>query len=72
MEQREIEMIEQLVGQNSEINALWDQHKEYDKLIDKMEAKSYLSETETQEVKELKKKKLAGKTKLQALLDKHK
>ena len=37
MEQREIEMIEQLVGQNSEINALWDQHKEYDKLIDKME-----------------------------------
>ena len=72
MEQREIEIIEQLVGQDSEINALWNQHNEYKKLIDKMESKSYLSETETQEVKELKKKKLAGKTKLQALLDKHK
>ncbi|HAS88611.1 MAG TPA: DUF465 domain-containing protein [Desulfovibrio sp.] len=72
MEQREIEIIEQLVGQDSEINALWNQHNEYKKLIDKMEAKNYLSETETQEVKELKKKKLAGKTKLQALLDKHK
>ncbi len=71
MEQREIDLIEQLVGQDSEIGALWTQHKEYEKIINKMESKSYLSETETQEVKELKKKKLAGKTKLQALLDKH-
>ena len=72
MEQREIDLIEQLVGQNSEINALWNQHNEFKKLIDKMEAKSFLSDTETREVKELKKKNLAGKTKLQALLDKHK
>ncbi|TIH18553.1 DUF465 domain-containing protein [Marinifilum sp. JC120] len=72
MEQRDIDLIEQLVGQDSEINALWNQHTEFKKLIDKMEAKNFLSETETQEVKELKKKKLAGKTKLQALLDKHK
>ncbi|WP_320008721.1 DUF465 domain-containing protein [Maridesulfovibrio sp.] len=72
MEQREIDLIEQLAAQDSEISALWSQHNEYKKLIDKMEAKSYLSDTETQEVKELKKKKLAGKTKLHALLDKHK
>lgn len=72
MEQREIDLIERLVGQDSEVGALWNQHKEYQKLIVKMESKAYLSEIETQEVKELKKKKLAGKTKLQALLDKHK
>ncbi len=40
MEQREIDLIEQLVGQDSEINALWNQHNEFKKLIDKMEAKS--------------------------------
>ncbi|WP_432736782.1 DUF465 domain-containing protein [Maridesulfovibrio sp. FT414] len=72
MEQREIELIEQLAGKDSQINALWSQHNEYKKLITKMEAKSYLSDIETQEVKELKKKKLAGKTKLQALLNQHK
>lgn len=69
MEQRDIERIEQLAAQDSQVNALWTQHNEYKKLIAKMESKSYLSETESQEVKELKKKKLAGKTKLQALLD---
>ncbi len=72
MEQREIEIIEQLAGQDSQISALWSQHNEYKKLITKMESKSYLSDTEAQEMKELKKKKLAGKTKLQALLDQHK
>ncbi|WP_027722532.1 DUF465 domain-containing protein [Maridesulfovibrio zosterae] len=72
MEQREIDLIENLVGQDSDISALWTQHNEYKKLIDKLEAKSFLSETEIQEVKALKKKKLAGKTKLQSLLDKHK
>ncbi|CCO24806.1 DUF465 domain-containing protein [Maridesulfovibrio hydrothermalis] len=72
MEQKDIDLIEQLVGQDSEIDSLWAQHKNYQKIIDKMERKSYLNETETQEVKELKKKKLAGKTKLHALLEKHK
>ncbi|WP_320170163.1 DUF465 domain-containing protein [Maridesulfovibrio sp.] len=72
MEQREIEMIEQLAAKDSQVNALWSQHNEYEKLITKMESKNYLSETEAQEVKELKKKKLAGKTKLQALIDQQK
>lgn len=72
MELKDLELIEKLVDQDSEIKALWDQHKSYETIIQKMENKPYLSSTETQELKELKKKKLAGKTKLQGLLDKYK
>ncbi|WP_027178080.1 DUF465 domain-containing protein [Maridesulfovibrio bastinii] len=72
MEPKDLELIEQLADQDSEVKALWDQHKSYDVIIQKMESKPYLSATETQELKELKKKKLAGKTKLHALLDKNK
>jgi uncharacterized protein YdcH (DUF465 family) len=40
-------------------------------MIVKLEGKPFLSPVVEQEIKELKKKKLAGKTKLQALLDKY-
>lgn len=72
MELKDVELIEKLADQDSEIKALWDQHKSYETVIQKMEKKPYLSDTETQEVKELKKKKLAGKTKLHGLIDKYK
>lgn len=72
MEPKDLELIEKLADQDSEIKALWDQHKSYEAIVRKMEGKPYLSTTETQEVKELKKKKLAGKTKLHGLLEKYK
>lgn len=71
MESKDLELIEKHGGEDVELKALWDQHIVYEKMLDKLESKSYLSPTETQEMKELKKKKLAGKTKLQLLLDKY-
>ena len=71
MEARDLELIEKYEGEDVELKALWDQHCTYEKMLEKFESKSYLSPTETQEMKELKKKKLAGKTKLQGLLDKY-
>ena len=71
MEARDLELIEKYEGEDVELKALWDQHVAYGKMLDKLEAKTYLSPTETQEIKELKKKKLAGKTKLHGLLDKY-
>ncbi|WP_243546513.1 DUF465 domain-containing protein [Pseudodesulfovibrio tunisiensis] len=71
MEARDIEIIERYQSQDAELKALWDQHTSFEKMLAKMESKSALSPTETQEIKELKKKKLAGKTKLQTLLDKY-
>ncbi|MUM78371.1 DUF465 domain-containing protein [Pseudodesulfovibrio sp. F-1] len=71
MEAKDLELIEMYGAEDPELMALWEQHVVYEKMLDKMEAKSFLSPTEAQEVKELKKKKLAGKTKMQSLLDKY-
>ncbi|MBG0789286.1 MAG: DUF465 domain-containing protein [Desulfovibrionaceae bacterium] len=69
MEARDLDLIEKYGANDTQLKALWDQHIVYEKMLDKLESKSYLSPTEMQEMKELKKKKLAGKTKLQSLLD---
>lgn len=71
MEANDLELIKKFESQDSELRALWEQHTEYEKLLEKLESKPYLSPTQMQEVKALKKKKLAGKTKLQFLLDKY-
>jgi len=71
MEAKDLELIEKYGAEDAQLKALWDQHIVYEKMLEKLESKTYLSPTETQEVKELKKKKLAGKTTLQSLLDKY-
>ena len=71
METGDLALIEQLKEQDPELQALWEQHVEYEKILEKFEGKPYLSPTQLEEVKQLKKKKLAGKTKLTLLLDKY-
>ena len=71
MEALDRALIEQFAVEDSELRALWQQHQDFEKMIVKLEGKPFLSPAVEQEVKELKKKKLAGKTKLQALLDKY-
>ncbi|WP_147821582.1 DUF465 domain-containing protein [Salidesulfovibrio onnuriiensis] len=71
MESKDLALIEKFGVEDVELKSLWDQHIVYEKMLEKLEGKGYLSPTETQEMKELKKKKLAGKTKLQTILDKY-
>ncbi|NDV19796.1 DUF465 domain-containing protein [Pseudodesulfovibrio sp. JC047] len=71
MEAKDLELIEMHGAEDAQLKALWEQHATYGKMLAKLESKSYLSATETQEMKELKKKKLAGKTQLQNMLDKY-
>jgi len=71
MEAKDLELIQKHEAEDAELKALWDQHVGYGQMLEKLESKTYVSQTETQEIKELKKKKLAGKTKLQGLLDKY-
>ncbi|BDQ36041.1 hypothetical protein SYK_04010 [Pseudodesulfovibrio nedwellii] len=71
MEAKDLEIIEMHGAKDTQLKALWEQHATYEKMLDKLESKSYLSDTEVQEMKELKKKKLAGKTQLQSMLDKY-
>lgn len=72
MEQHEIELIEKYSEKDNELKALWDLHADYERQLDKLLRKPALTPVEETEVKELKKKKLAGKTKLQQLLERYK
>ncbi len=71
MEQRERDMLEKLSQTNPEIKDLWDEHLLYSKQVSKLEGKGYRTPTEDQTLKQLKKQKLEGKTRLVDLLDKH-
>ena len=71
MEQHEVDLITRLVKENTELAELWNAHQEYEKQLARFEGKPYLSPSEDAELKLLKKQKLAGKTRIQAILDKH-
>lgn len=71
MDSRDLELITKHSESDAELRALWDEHVAFGKLIDKLESKPYLNATEDLEVKELKKKKLAGKTRITSILEKY-
>ena len=65
MEQRELLLLEKYAAVNPELKELWEDHILYEQL----EAKAYRTPTEEQTLKQLKKQKLEGKTRLHAILD---
>lgn len=71
MEQRDLDLITELARKDAELRILWEEHLLYEKQLEKLENKPYLTPSEVRVVKEIKKKKLAGKTKLQAILDRY-
>lgn len=71
MEQRDLELIDELSPKNAELRILWEEHLLYERQLEKLENKPYLTPSEVRVVKDIKKKKLAGKTKLQAILDRY-
>lgn len=71
MEQREIELLEKYASNDPELKELWEDHVLYEKQVAKLEAKGYRTPTEEQTLKQLKKQKLEGKTKLMAILDRY-
>ncbi len=64
MEPYELELIEKYRKIDEELDRLWKEHLEYEKEIEKLLSKPYLTPQEDLMLKELKKKKLAGKTKM--------
>lgn len=71
MEQRDLDLINELTPKDAELRLLWEEHLLYEKQLEKLENKPYLTPSEVRVVKDIKKKKLAGKTKLQAILDRY-
>ncbi len=72
MEQYEQELIAKYGQTDEELKQLLENHISYEKILEKYETKHFLTPSEEQEVKELKKKKLAGKTKMHSILLKYK
>lgn len=71
MEQKDIAVLEKNLENDVELQTLWEEHQFFEKQLEKFESKPFLTPQEEGVVKEIKKKKLAGKTKLQGLLDKY-
>lgn len=71
MEQRDVDLINKVCAQNEELKSLWDEHVMFEKQLERLEGKPYLTPQEDTELKEIKKKKLAGKTKIQLILDRY-
>lgn len=69
MDQQEIDLLEKYAPQDPELKSLWDDHLIYEKKVEKLESKKFLSPQEQQELKQLKKQKLDGKTRLMHILD---
>ncbi|MCF8038551.1 MAG: DUF465 domain-containing protein [Desulfohalobiaceae bacterium] len=71
MEQHEIDMINRYMETDAELKKLWEEHLDFEKKIQELESKRYLTPVEQSEIKRLKKDKLTGKTKIQYILDKY-
>ncbi|QLA16432.1 DUF465 domain-containing protein [Desulfolutivibrio sulfoxidireducens] len=71
MEARDLELISTYGEKDAELKALYEEHVSYEKILEKMENKPFLTPAEDLEVKEIKKKKLAGKTKMETILTKY-
>lgn len=69
---REKELKELLLKENEEFRKASRQHQKYDKKLEMLKAKSFLNESEKQEVLELKKKKLALKDKMYYMMTEYK
>lgn len=69
MDQHELDLLEKYMPTDPELKSLWEDHLLYEKKIEKLESRSYRTPAEQQELKQLKKQKLDGKTKLTHILD---
>lgn len=69
MDQREQALMEKYAPLDEDLRVLRDEHTLYEKQLEKLEAKAYRTPAEEQQVKQLKKQKLEGKTKMVAILD---
>jgi len=68
MDKQDIELVERLTQENQELAALWREHQQLDAQLDAMAQRTYLSPQDEQEVKRLKKVKLAGRDRIEGIL----
>lgn len=69
MDQHEIDLLEKYAPQDPELKSLWDDHVIFEKQVEKLESKNILTPAEQQTLRQLKKQKLEGKTRMMHILD---
>jgi uncharacterized protein YdcH (DUF465 family) len=72
MDLRDIELIERLAEGDGELAVLWRRHRELEQALERLEERRFLTPQERQRREELKKAKLAGRDRIQAILEEHK
>ncbi len=72
MEPYELTLVEKLAENDADVKQLRDEHALFDKQLQLLESKSYLTPQEEQEVRTLKKQKLDRKTRLMEAISAHK
>ena len=71
MDQKERALLEKYAPQDEELRMLQNEHALYEKQLEKLECKPYRTPQEDLQIKQLKKQKLEGKTKMVAILDRY-
>ena len=69
MDQQDKDLLAKYAAADPELKSLWDEHLLYEKQIEKLESHPYRTPTEEQTLKQLKKQKLEGKTRMSHILD---
>lgn len=68
MDAKDTQLIMKHIDNNGELKNLWDEHLEFERQLEKIDRKPFLSPDEKVERKRLQLAKLAGKTKIETIL----
>lgn len=68
MEKSDMELIEKYRQDDQELGTLWDEHCDFERQLDKLERKPFLSPEEQQTRNLLKRRKLAGRDQIENIL----
>jgi uncharacterized protein YdcH (DUF465 family) len=71
MEREDLELIEQLTDKDPELKKFWDEHLNYERLLEEFNRRPYLTAAEAIERKRLQKLKLAGRDRMEQILEKY-
>jgi len=68
MDARDTLLVEQLIPENTRLQALWNEHLELERVLDDYAGRSYLTPFDEAEAKRLKRRKLLGKDEIFKIL----
>ena len=71
MEKRDLELVQRLISSDPELKRHMDEHQEFERKLEEMNRRLFLSPEEEVERKKIQKLKLAGRDRIEAILAKY-